>query len=96
MAALLENVSANGSGTATVWPGGKGTFFGHATAFDSATITFEARSPADSAVWIAVSSITTLTANGLGFFELPAGEIRATVSGGGGSLAGVYAYAVQH
>lgn len=84
---LIENGSATGG--AEKWYGGKGTFIVEGT-FSGATVTLQIQSP--NGTWISGGSAVALTANGKGDFELPAGQIRAQVSGGPPSA--IYAYAV--
>lgn len=87
---LLTNASATGS--ATAWPGGKGTFQLVGTV-GGATITLQALGP-DGSTWQAVSSATTLTATGLANFELGPASIRALVASG--TPSGLYATATAY
>lgn len=87
MPTLLSNASATGS--AVAWPGGKGAF-SLAGTVGGATITLQYLGP-DGSTWLAAAAATTLTAVGLGVFELPNGQIRALVAGG--SPSGLYATA---
>ena len=81
---LLSSVSTNSSGDAVQLTGGVMTFAAWGT-WDTATVTLE-YSPDGGTTWIAVGSDTTLTADGVANFQLPAGTyIRATVSSVGGS-----------
>lgn len=75
---LLSNGAA--TGTARHWPGGRGVFTVCAT-WNGATIQLETLGP-DGTTWLAAGTYTTLTANGMGGFELPEGQIRCGVSGG--------------
>lgn len=86
---LLSNASATGS--SAIWFGGRGLFTASAT-FSGATIQLDYLGP-DGATWLAAGTNTTLTANGGGIFELPAGQIRCSISGGPPSA--VYAIAVH-
>lgn len=86
---LLSNASA--ASAAKQWPGGRGTFTVVGT-FAGATIALQKRGP-DGSTWVDVGSGTTFTANGVGNFDLPPGEIRANVTGGPPS--GVYADAAR-
>lgn len=86
---LLSNASATGS--AKAWPGGRGTFSVVGT-FAGATASLEYLGP-DSSTWLTVGTDTTKTANGLGNFDLPPGQIRASITGGPPS--GVYAVAAR-
>lgn len=72
---LLSNASADGSYVS--WPGGRGIFTAEAT-WGGGTVTLQYKGPNGTA--IAAGSDTTLTANGGGVFELPAGDIRAAVA----------------
>ena len=89
MPVLLSNASATGSGT--TWGGGRGVFSVAAT-FSGATVKLQYLGP-DGTTWLDAAAATTLTANGLGVFELPPGQIRAFISGGPPSA--VYANADQ-
>ena len=82
---LLSNASATGNWVS--WPGGKGEFRAEAT-FGGGSVSLECKAPNGTA--IAVSSVTTLSANGRGVFELAAGEIRAAVATATGAYAAVY------
>jgi hypothetical protein len=72
---LLSNASATGNWFP--WPGGRGDFRAEAT-FGGGSVTLQCKGPNGTA--IAVSTATTLTANGRGTFELGPGEIRAAVA----------------
>ena len=85
--ALLENASASGS--SVDWPGGTGVMYAEGT-FSGATVKLQTQSP--NGTWMDVGSATTFTANGVGAFILPAGPIKAVISGGPPSA--VYAYVV--
>lgn len=85
---LLSNASATGS--AVVWPGGRGSFLAAGT-FGGATVKLQVLGP-DGTTWIDAGTYTTLTAAGVGNFDLPQGQIRASVSGGTPSA--LYAVAV--
>jgi hypothetical protein len=89
MPQLLTNAAATGNGT--TWGGGRGVFTLAGTV-GGATITLQYLGP-DGSTWLAAGAATTLTAVGLGVFELPPGQIRAAVSGG--APAGLYANADQ-
>lgn len=84
---LLDNASATGD--SVVWPGGSGAFTAEGT-FDGATVKLQMKTRNGS--WLSVGTETELTSEGAGGFTLPAGEIRAEVSGGS-SPTGLYAYA---
>lgn len=88
-AKLLSNASA--TGTAKQWPGGRGTFSVAGT-FGGATVSLELLGP-DGSTWIAAGTDTTKTAAGAGNFDLPPGQIRASVTGGAPS--GLYATAAH-
>lgn len=82
---LLSNASATGS--AAIWPGGRGTFLVAGT-FGGTTVTLQVLGP-DGSTWLAVGTYTTMAAAGGGNFDLPQGQIRANVSGG--TPSGLYA-----
>lgn len=84
---LLDDASATGSDVQ--WGGGRGSFMAEGT-FDGATVTLQVITP--NGTWIPVSSATALTAAGAAEFELPAGRIRAAVSGG--TPTALYAWAI--
>ena len=75
---LLSNASATGN--AVQWSGGKGTISAVGT-FSGATVALQYLGP-DGTTWLNAGTDCTLTANGGGNFELPPGQIRASVSGG--------------
>jgi len=87
MPTLLTNASATGS--AQNWKGGRGVFTLAGTV-GGATITLQYLGP-DATTWLTAAAATTLTAVGVGSFELPPGQIRAAVTGG--SPSGLYAQA---
>lgn len=87
MPTLLNNTAATGA--AAMWPGGRGVF-SLAGTVGGATITLQYLGP-DGATWLAAAAATTLTAVGLGVFELPCGQIRAQVAAG--TPSGLYAAA---
>ena len=81
---LQNDATANGSTDATTWPGGVGTFHSFGT-HDGETNTLQV-SLDGGTTYIAVGTDTTLTADGIGTFELPKGaKIRATLSSAGAS-----------
>lgn len=82
---LLSNASATGDWFP--WPGGKGDFRVEAT-FGGGSVTLQCKGPNGTA--IAVSSVTTLSANGRAVFELAAGEIRAAVTTATAAYASVH------
>lgn len=75
---LLTNAAA--TGTAQTWPGGPGVFAVVGT-FGGATITLQFLGP-DGTTWLAAGTATTVTAAGVGVFNLPKGSIRALITGG--------------
>lgn len=85
---LLSNESATGS--SQIWNGGRGTFSVAGT-LGGATVKLQTLGP-DGTTWIDAGVYTTLTAAGVGNFDLPQGPIRAAVSGGAPS--GLFATAV--
>jgi hypothetical protein len=82
---LLANAAV--TGPVVQWPGGVGAFTAVGT-FSGATVTLQYLGP-DNTTWVAAGTNTTLTASGNGVAYLPAGGIRAAVSGG--SPSGLYA-----
>jgi len=88
---LITNGSATGD--SVWWRGGKGRFSVAGTLTGGGSISLEYLGP-DATTWITAtdntSSPITLTAGGGVNFELPAGPIRAAISG---TLNGVYATA---
>jgi len=87
--ALIENGSA--TSPSVHWGGGRGVFSAAGT-FSSATVSLQVLGP-DGATWLDAGVDTTLTAAGLGVFDLPDCYIRASVSGG--SPSGLYARAAR-
>jgi hypothetical protein len=84
---LIVNGAA--TGVAQMWQGGRGTFFVDGT-FSGATIKLQAQMPiGTTSTWVDVGPNVTLTAAGIGNFELPPLNIRAAVVDGPPS--GVYA-----
>ena len=86
---LLSNASATGS--AATWPGGAGFFQAEGT-FDGASVDLQIQTP--NGTWVDVGGETRITANGMGFFYAPAGQVRAAVSGGTSPTA-LYAYIMR-
>lgn len=86
MPRMLEDQTSSGNSSTFNWPGGIGTFAVWGT-FDSATVKLQVLGPNnDDSTWIDVGSDVELTADGVGNFQLATGcQIRANVSGGGGS-----------
>lgn len=72
---LLENASATGQ--PVIWPGGTGIFIAEASDWNGASVALQLKTP--QGTWIDVGVDTTLSANGMGAFILPPGEIRAEV-----------------
>jgi hypothetical protein len=97
---LSAGVTLIQAGTATSagqqWPGGRGQFVVVATTFDNEKVTLEFLGP-DGSTWLPVidsaGNEVELSQNGSALFELPPCTIRAAVSTGGGSPAGIYAAA---
>lgn len=83
---LFSGQTTNANGNAAEWPGGKGTFAVWGT-FGNGTCALQ-WSP-DGTTWIAAdasgNTFVTLTAAGIGGFELPAGKIRAVLTGATGA-----------
>ena len=90
---LITNGSATGN--PVWWRGGKGRFSVAGTFTEGSSVSLEYLGP-DATTWITANdntssaSLITLTANGGVNFDLPAGPIRAAVSG---TLSGMYATA---
>lgn len=82
-ATLLENASATGS--AKMWPGGRGVFMAEAT-WGGGTVKLQMQTPNGTFVDVASAS---LTANGTVAFDAPPGQIKAHVA----TATAVYAYA---
>ena len=78
------------SATGVQWNGGRASFTVVGT-FGGATVALQWLGP-DGVTWVNVGTETTLTAAGVGNFELPRGKLRVTVTGG--SPSGLYATAV--
>jgi hypothetical protein len=81
---LASDASATGS--AVVWPGGKGIFTAEAT-FGGGTVKLQFKT-ANSTTWVDVPN-NSITAAAMTSFELPAGQIRANIA----TATAVYAYA---
>lgn len=73
---LLENASATGD--AVYWSGGRGAFSVKAT-WGGGTVKLQFQLK-DGSTWVDVGPDVTLTADGIGGFELPHGYIRAHVA----------------
>lgn len=86
---LLVNASATSAGF--IWNGGRGDFAVVGT-FGGATVSLQTLGP-DNATWLDVSTVTTVTAAGHAVFDLPAGQIRASVASG--TPSGIYATAAR-
>lgn len=72
----FTNISATTA--AFNWRGGKGSLIVHAT-WGGGTVKLQMLA-ADNTTWIDVGTDTTLTADGGGNFELPAGQLRVNVA----------------
>lgn len=83
---LADNAGA-GNGAEAIWPGGKGYFFAEAT-WGGGNTKLQMKNPRGT--WFDVPG-TTLAANGVAAFDIPAGMIRAVTA----TATGVYAYAVK-
>jgi hypothetical protein len=86
---LLNNASATGA--SVLWTGGRG-YFSVVGTFGGASVSLQVLGP-DSATWLDVGTSTTVTAAGGVVFDLPDGQIRATVTGG--TPSGLYARAAR-
>jgi hypothetical protein len=86
---LLANATVTGAGV--TWPGGTGVFTAAGT-FGGTIVALEVLGP-DGATWLNAGSDGTLTAAGMCAFDLPQGQIRASITGG--TPAGIYALAAK-
>lgn len=88
---LLTNISATGNGAAAAWPGGSGAFVAEG-AIGGSAIKLQMQTP--QATWIDIDPALTFSTlpNSYGFL-IPAGQIRAVLTGG--APANVYAWAVS-
>lgn len=73
---LAANVSA-GPTVPVAWPGGKAALVTNATAYGT-TVQLQVQGP--NAAWIALG--TTIAADAVTAFDLPAGQYRMNISGG--------------
>lgn len=76
---LLNAVSANANGSDAVWPGGAGCFMVQATSYGGGTVKLQFKLPNGN--YVDVGTDVTMTADGVGGFNLPQGTIRATLTG---------------
>lgn len=83
-ALLFSGQTADGNSTAVAWPGGKLSFAAEGV-FDSGTVTLQMRAPGLSN-WIDCGEAVTFAADGVGVVELDACDLRASLSGAGGSV----------
>ena len=74
---LINNGAVTGA--AVDWIGGPGAMYVEGT-FSGATVKLQARTSQDT--WVDVGASVTFTAAGVAGFDLPAGDIRAAISGG--------------
>ena len=80
---MAQNITADGT-VELEWEGGEGTFL----AADSAAGTFGTFTlewTLDGTTWTAVSTDTTLSANGGGNFQMPQIQLRVNLSGSSGA-----------
>lgn len=88
---LGENVATTQSGQQ--WKGGKGVFMSTAT-FGGGTVKLQIQMPDAGGTWIDVKNpegnSVSLTAAGMLFFDLPAGQIRVNIA----TATAVYSYAI--
>ena len=88
---LLTNISATGNGTGTDWPGGAGAFMGEGTIGGSA-LKLQMQTP--QGTWIDIDTALNFTTLPSSYgFLIPAGQIRAVLTGG--SPTNIYAWAVS-
>jgi hypothetical protein len=80
--ALLTNGDANGTGV-VVQPGSYS--FAVDGTFNAGTVKLQIRSP-DGSNWIDIGGDATLSAEGVCLVELPAGEVRAAITGSPSAL----------
>lgn len=80
---LLTGAVTPTSGVTKDWGGGPGILFVSGT-FGGATVSLQVMGPKGD-LWFDVGPECTKTAPGIGGFDLPAGNIRAVVSGGAGA-----------
>ena len=80
---VFTAASANGQSSVYNWVGGIGQFIAQGT-FDGATCKMQ-MSPDDGTTWVDVGTDVTLTAAGVGNFELGPCDIRADLSSVGTS-----------
>lgn len=88
-------INGSSANTTYMWPGGVGVFAATSSSWNSATVTLEWLGP-DGATLIVAGTNTTCTANCNGVFYLPAGQIKAVVSGGTPTALYASAYVVQN
>lgn len=88
---LLTNISAAGNGAGQPWPGGSGAFISEGT-IGGSSLKLQMQTP--QATWIDIDPALTFATlpNSYGFL-IPAGQIRAVLTGG--SPVNVYAWAVS-
>ncbi len=78
-------VGADAQSPVVAWGGGVGTFAARGSDFDTGTYTLEV-SYDQGGNWQAVGTETTLTAEGHGNFQLPAGALLRVDADGNGSI----------
>lgn len=81
---LFSSAGSSATGSTTIWCGGVGLFNAVGT-FGGGTVSLQFRG-ADGSSWIVAGSTCQIVANGGALFELPAGEIRAVISGSSGAI----------
>jgi hypothetical protein len=81
LAALTLLTAASATGAGVAWPGGAGVMFVGGT-FGGATAALQWSD--DGSTWWALGAGYSLTAAGLIQFNLPSGQIRASITGGSG------------
>lgn len=76
---LLSSQTIDGDSAVMYWPGGLGNFSAAGT-FGSGTVTLKF-SKDQGVTWLDVGAYTSLSAAGSGNFQLPACQLKATLSG---------------
>ena len=80
----MRTALANGSSATIQWRGGRGVVYVGGATWGGATLTLTWSEPAGSTA-IPIGTGVTLTADGCTLFEMPPGNLTATISGGDGT-----------